>query len=144
MTSPCSKEAVNLRADKLSPELLEMATKEKKCYDAAMHFTHSISDEDKKSLLSGNSIPLLPERAAHETNSLLEKASGDVWAGEQVFNANCAACHAGGQNVIMPDLTLEKEDLNQYLKGGQQHQQYQDPGHQRQKCHAGFWRAVER
>ncbi|CAE7034895.1 petJ [Symbiodinium natans] len=112
-TDPRSKEAVNLRADKLSPELLEMATKEKKCYDAAMHFTHSISDEDKKSLLSGNSIPLLPERAAHETNSLLEKASG-----EQVFNANCAACHAGGQNVIMPDLTLEKEDLNQYLKGG--------------------------
>uniref|UniRef100_A0A7S2HNY9 Cytochrome c-553 n=1 Tax=Helicotheca tamesis TaxID=374047 RepID=A0A7S2HNY9_9STRA len=44
--------------------------------------------------------------------------AGDVGAGEQVFNANCAACHAGGQNVIMPDKTLEKEALEQYLAGG--------------------------
>jgi cytochrome c6 len=45
-------------------------------------------------------------------------AAGDVAAGEQVFNANCAACHAGGQNVIMPDKTLEKEALESYLAGG--------------------------
>jgi cytochrome c6 len=38
--------------------------------------------------------------------------------GEQVFNANCAACHAGGQNVIMPEKTLEKEALEQFLAGG--------------------------
>merc|ERR1712085_132419 len=38
--------------------------------------------------------------------------------GEQVFNVNCAACHAGGQNVIMPEKTLEKEALDQYLAGG--------------------------
>merc|ERR1719287_382868 len=44
--------------------------------------------------------------------------AGDVDAGEQVFNANCAACHAGGQNVIMPEKTLEKEALEQYLSGG--------------------------
>ncbi|KAL3810767.1 hypothetical protein ACHAXA_001592 [Cyclostephanos tholiformis] len=44
--------------------------------------------------------------------------AGDVGAGEQVFNANCAACHAGGQNVIMPDKTLEKAALEQYLAGG--------------------------
>ena len=44
--------------------------------------------------------------------------AGDFAAGEQVFNANCAACHAGGQNVIMPDKTLEKEALDQYLAGG--------------------------
>mmetsp|Transcript_3673 Transcript_3673/g.4725 ORF Transcript_3673/g.4725 Transcript_3673/m.4725 type:complete len:144 (+) Transcript_3673:161-592(+) len=44
--------------------------------------------------------------------------AGDVAAGEQVFNANCAACHAGGQNVIMPDKTLEKDALEQYLAGG--------------------------
>merc|ERR1712084_100718 len=44
--------------------------------------------------------------------------AGDVAAGEQVFNANCAACHAGGQNVIMPDKTLEKEALESYLAGG--------------------------
>eukprot|EP00571_Detonula_confervacea_P012788 CAMPEP_0172299408 /NCGR_PEP_ID=MMETSP1058-20130122/1731_1 /TAXON_ID=83371 /ORGANISM="Detonula confervacea, Strain CCMP 353" /LENGTH=136 /DNA_ID=CAMNT_0013008855 /DNA_START=61 /DNA_END=471 /DNA_ORIENTATION=- len=44
--------------------------------------------------------------------------AGDVGAGEQVFNANCAACHAGGQNVIMPEKTLEKDALDQYLAGG--------------------------
>ena len=44
--------------------------------------------------------------------------AADVGAGEQVFNANCAACHAGGQNVIMPDKTLEKAALEQYLAGG--------------------------
>ena len=44
--------------------------------------------------------------------------AADVGAGEQVFNANCAACHAGGQNVIMPEKTLEKEALEQYLTGG--------------------------
>jgi len=44
--------------------------------------------------------------------------AGDITAGETIFNANCAACHAGGQNVIMPDKTLEKEALDQYLAGG--------------------------
>ena len=44
--------------------------------------------------------------------------AGDVAAGEQIFNANCAACHAGGQNVIMPEKTLEKAALEQYLAGG--------------------------
>eukprot|EP00339_Tiarina_fusa_P028455 CAMPEP_0117045770 /NCGR_PEP_ID=MMETSP0472-20121206/31666_1 /TAXON_ID=693140 ORGANISM="Tiarina fusus, Strain LIS" /NCGR_SAMPLE_ID=MMETSP0472 /ASSEMBLY_ACC=CAM_ASM_000603 /LENGTH=131 /DNA_ID=CAMNT_0004757903 /DNA_START=17 /DNA_END=412 /DNA_ORIENTATION=+ len=44
--------------------------------------------------------------------------AGNVDNGEQIFNANCAACHAGGQNVIMPEKTLEKEALEQYLAGG--------------------------
>ena len=44
--------------------------------------------------------------------------AADVDAGETVFNANCAACHAGGQNVIMPEKTLEKEALESYLAGG--------------------------
>ena len=45
-------------------------------------------------------------------------ARGDVAAGEQIFNSNCAVCHAGGQNVIMPQKTLEKEALEQFLAGG--------------------------
>eukprot|EP00548_Thalassiothrix_antarctica_P000824 CAMPEP_0194147040 /NCGR_PEP_ID=MMETSP0152-20130528/22483_1 /TAXON_ID=1049557 /ORGANISM="Thalassiothrix antarctica, Strain L6-D1" /LENGTH=134 /DNA_ID=CAMNT_0038847715 /DNA_START=167 /DNA_END=571 /DNA_ORIENTATION=+ len=45
-------------------------------------------------------------------------SAGDAGFGEKVFNANCAACHAGGQNVIMPEKTLEKEALDQYLAGG--------------------------
>ena len=44
--------------------------------------------------------------------------AGDAVNGAKVFSANCAACHAGGQNVIMPEKTLEKEALEQYLAGG--------------------------
>merc|ERR550514_2601808 len=44
--------------------------------------------------------------------------AADVGAGEQVFDGNCAACHAGGQNVIMPEKTLEQESLEEYLDGG--------------------------
>lgn len=44
--------------------------------------------------------------------------AGDALQGEKIFDANCAACHAGGQNVIMPEKTLEKEALETYLSGG--------------------------
>mmetsp|Transcript_18595 Transcript_18595/g.21396 ORF Transcript_18595/g.21396 Transcript_18595/m.21396 type:complete len:142 (+) Transcript_18595:82-507(+) len=50
--------------------------------------------------------------------SVCPALAGDIAAGEQLFNANCAACHAGGQNVIYPEKTLEKEALDQYLSGG--------------------------
>ena len=56
--------------------------------------------------------------AAIATSVAAPAFAGDVAAGEQVFNANCAACHAGGQNVIMPEKTLEKAALEQYLAGG--------------------------
>eukprot|EP00320_Phaeocystis_rex_P022127 CAMPEP_0119056308 /NCGR_PEP_ID=MMETSP1178-20130426/982_1 /TAXON_ID=33656 /ORGANISM="unid sp, Strain CCMP2000" /LENGTH=133 /DNA_ID=CAMNT_0007037029 /DNA_START=71 /DNA_END=472 /DNA_ORIENTATION=- len=44
--------------------------------------------------------------------------AGDAGAGEQIFSGNCAACHAGGQNVIMPEKTLEQSALEEYLDGG--------------------------
>jgi len=44
--------------------------------------------------------------------------AGDVGEGQKVFDANCAACHAGGQNVIVAEKTLEKAALDQYLAGG--------------------------
>ncbi|GMI19268.1 hypothetical protein TeGR_g6134 [Tetraparma gracilis] len=48
--------------------------------------------------------------------------AADVGNGESVFSANCAACHAGGQNVIMPEKTLQKDALTQYLAGGMKEQ----------------------
>ena len=36
-------------------------------------------------------------------------ANGNPSAGEVIFSGNCAACHAGGQNVIMPEKTLERQ-----------------------------------
>jgi cytochrome c6 len=40
--------------------------------------------------------------------------AGDVASGGKIFSANCAACHAGGNNVIMANKTLKKEALAQY------------------------------
>jgi len=37
--------------------------------------------------------------------------AADIQAGEQIFTANCSACHAGGNNVIMPEKTLKKDML---------------------------------
>lgn len=39
--------------------------------------------------------------------------SADLAAGEQVFSANCTACHAGGNNAIMPQKTLKKDALEE-------------------------------
>ena len=44
--------------------------------------------------------------------------AADIDNGETIFEGNCAACHAGGQNVIMPEKTLEKEALDKFLAGG--------------------------
>jgi cytochrome c6 len=44
--------------------------------------------------------------------------AGDAGAGEKIFNANCAACHAGGQNSVVPDHTLEKSAIEKFLTGG--------------------------
>jgi cytochrome c6 len=40
--------------------------------------------------------------------------AGDAAGGAKIFSANCAACHAGGNNVIMANKTLKKEALAQY------------------------------
>nr|YP_001936409.1 cytochrome c553 [Heterosigma akashiwo]ABV66015.1 cytochrome c553 [Heterosigma akashiwo]ABV70156.1 cytochrome c553 [Heterosigma akashiwo]BBA18222.1 cytochrome c553 [Heterosigma akashiwo]BBA18361.1 cytochrome c553 [Heterosigma akashiwo]BBA18500.1 cytochrome c553 [Heterosigma akashiwo] len=40
--------------------------------------------------------------------------AADIENGEKIFTANCSACHAGGNNVIMPEKTLKKEALEQY------------------------------
>jgi cytochrome c6 len=44
--------------------------------------------------------------------------AADIDSGSQVFAGNCAACHAGGNNVIENAKTLRKEALEQYLTGG--------------------------
>ena len=41
--------------------------------------------------------------------------AGDVAHGEQVFSANCAACHMGGGNVVNGQRTLQQDDLKAYL-----------------------------
>jgi cytochrome c6 len=40
--------------------------------------------------------------------------AGDAVNGAKIFNANCAACHAGGKNVVSATKTLQKGDLDKY------------------------------
>ena len=41
-------------------------------------------------------------------------ALADAAAGGAVFNANCAACHAGGRNLVQANKSLSKADLEKY------------------------------
>merc|ERR1712048_1271695 len=43
-------------------------------------------------------------------------AGGDAEAGAAVFAANCASCHAGGNNLVSPEKKLKKEELQKYGK----------------------------
>ena len=40
--------------------------------------------------------------------------AGDAASGAKIFSANCAACHAGGKNVISAAKTLNKDALEKY------------------------------
>lgn len=40
--------------------------------------------------------------------------AADLANGAQVFSSNCAACHAGGGNLVNAVKTLKKADLEQY------------------------------
>lgn len=40
--------------------------------------------------------------------------AGDAANGAKIFNNNCAACHMGGNNVIMANKTLKQDALEQY------------------------------
>lgn len=45
-------------------------------------------------------------------------AAVDLSLGEDVFNGNCAACHAGGLNSVEPEKTLQKDVIAKNLDGG--------------------------
>ena len=40
--------------------------------------------------------------------------AGDAASGAKIFSVNCAACHAGGNNVVNGAKTLKKEALDKY------------------------------
>lgn len=48
------------------------------------------------------------------SNVFAEDLEIDLDAGQQIFTQNCAACHVGGQNVVIAEKTLELEVLNKY------------------------------
>lgn len=40
--------------------------------------------------------------------------AADTVNGAKIFSANCAACHAGGRNLVQAQKTLKKGDLEKY------------------------------
>lgn len=40
--------------------------------------------------------------------------AGNAKNGAKIFNANCAACHRGGNNVVIASKTLRKNALKKY------------------------------
>ncbi|PLZ96715.1 cytochrome C6 [Fischerella thermalis CCMEE 5268] len=40
--------------------------------------------------------------------------AADAAKGAKVFSANCAACHAGGKNLVQANKSLSKSDLEKY------------------------------
>lgn len=44
----------------------------------------------------------------------ISPAGAEPPSGEQLFGANCSACHIGGNNVIISHKTLRKEALEKY------------------------------
>merc|ERR1719310_559882 len=42
--------------------------------------------------------------------------AADIENGEAIFNGNCAVCHAGGNNNVVPEKKLKKEALQKYGK----------------------------
>merc|ERR1711992_87967 len=44
--------------------------------------------------------------------------AADLENGEAIFGANCAACHAGGNNSVLAEKKIKKEAIEKYLTGG--------------------------
>lgn len=40
--------------------------------------------------------------------------AADISNGTKVFSGNCAACHAGGKNLVQADKNLKKDALEKY------------------------------
>ncbi|UFP94818.1 c-type cytochrome [Gloeobacter morelensis] len=46
--------------------------------------------------------------------AILAQTELNQTSGEKIFKANCAACHAGGNNIVEPEKTLKKEALARF------------------------------
>lgn len=48
-------------------------------------------------------------------SSPVSSVAADITRGSEIFNGNCAGCHAGGMNFITEKKTLKKEALEKYI-----------------------------
>jgi cytochrome c6 len=80
--------------------------------NAALAFSAPLNNID------ASKVAAVSAAAALTISAATPALAADAGAGENIFSGNCAACHAGGQNVIMPEKTLELGALKEYLDGG--------------------------
>eukprot|EP00929_Paragymnodinium_shiwhaense_P018517 TRINITY_DN12932_c0_g1_i1.p1 TRINITY_DN12932_c0_g1~~TRINITY_DN12932_c0_g1_i1.p1 ORF type:complete len:201 (+),score=33.24 TRINITY_DN12932_c0_g1_i1:63-605(+) len=45
---------------------------------------------------------------------MMPASAANIENGQNIFEANCAACHSGGNNAVQPDKKLKKEALTQF------------------------------
>ncbi|CAJ1450815.1 unnamed protein product [Effrenium voratum] len=105
---PRGDEAVKVdygQLQSLPEEHIRVAMMEKLCYEAAMHFTHSLPDADKASFASKHPIPLLPLRSGDDTDEFLVRRLS-ASQGHKVFVTKCAQCHtvSAGHHMQGPNL----------------------------------------
>ncbi|CAJ1331594.1 unnamed protein product [Effrenium voratum] len=105
---PRGDEAVKVdygQLQSLPEEHIRVAMMEKLCYEAAMHFTHSLPDADKASFASKHPIPLLPLRSGDDTDEFLVRRLS-ASQGHKVFITKCAQCHtvSAGHHMQGPNL----------------------------------------
>lgn len=58
---------------------------------------------------------LLPLAILTANPPVASAAVGDATTGAVLFSANCAGCHAGGQNFVSSSKTLQQDALEKYL-----------------------------
>nr|BDW09767.1 cytochrome c6 precursor [Monactinus simplex] len=101
----CRRIAVNVRATGAPVENI-MAEK----VDGAANLARAISTAATGVLVAACLTLSAQNHPAH--------ADANLGLGQQVFEGNCAACHAGGNNNVIPDHTLRKAAIEQFLDGG--------------------------
>ena len=71
---------------------------------------------------------------------ILPAQAADAAAGSKIFTANCAACHAGGNNLVISTKNLRKETLEKYGMFSSDAIQAQVTNGK--ECHACLWWAA--
>lgn len=61
-----------------------------------------------------SSVKTTVTRPAEKTTPKAIAPKPEVSLGEKIFTGNCAACHIGGNNVILAEKNLSKAALEQY------------------------------
>ena len=74
---------------------------------AAIAFRPATSKLDLNRAASSVAMPVVAAGIIFASATPVHAAATRPSTGEQIFQGNCAACHMGGQNVIMPMKTLE-------------------------------------